>query len=104
MLQIGLIHYILLASALFCIGLLSVIVSKNLIKVLIGVEFMLNAVNINLIAFSNYLDLAKLDGNLLTLFVMAVGVCELALGLAILILIFRRTQSVDAEEQNSSRG
>ena len=104
MFEIGLIHYILLATALFCIGLLSIIISKNLIRVLIGLEFMLNAVNINLVAFSNYLDLGKLDGNVLALFVMAIGVCELALGLAILILIFRRTHSVNADDQNSFRG
>ena len=101
MFEVGLIHYILLATVLFCIGLLSVILSRHLIRVLIGIEFMFNAVNINLVACSNFNDFLKLDGNILSLFVMAVAVCELAVGLAILFLIFRQTQSVNADEESA---
>lgn len=101
MFEISLIHYILLSTMLFCIGLLSVIMSKHLIRVLIGIEFMFNAININLVACSNFNDFARLDGDILSLFVMAVAVCELAIGLAILFLIFRQTQSVNADEKST---
>jgi NADH:ubiquinone oxidoreductase subunit K len=79
------------------VGLLGVIVSRHLLKILISIEFLLNAININLVAFANYGDLANLDGHVMAIFVMAIGICELAIGLAILILIFRKTHSVDAD-------
>lgn len=101
MFDVSLIHYIFLATVLFCIGLLGVILSKHLIRVLIGLEFMFNAVNINLVACSNFNDLARLDGHVLSLFVMAVAVCELAIALAILLLIFRQTHSVNADKERA---
>ncbi|MDD3419211.1 MAG: NADH-quinone oxidoreductase subunit NuoK [Candidatus Gastranaerophilales bacterium] len=97
MFDVTLIHYLFLSAVLFCVGLLGVIVSRHLLRVLISVEFMLNAVNINFVAFSNYNDLIRLDGHIMAIFVMAIGVCELAIGLAILILVFRKTHSVDAD-------
>lgn len=97
MFEIGMMHYILLATILFCIGLLGVVLSRNLLRIFICVELMLNAVNINLVAIANYNDLARLDGHIMTLFVMAVAVCELAVGLAVLFLMFRETQSVNAD-------
>jgi len=90
-------HYILLAAVLFCIGLIGTIVSRHFMRILISIEFMLNAVNINLVAFANYGDLSKLDGHIMSLFVMAIAVCELAVGLAFLLLVFRQTKSVDAD-------
>lgn len=94
------IHYILLAAVLFSIGLLGVVVSRHLLRIFICIELMLNAVNINLVAFANYNDLAKLDGHIMALFVMAVAVCELAVGLAILFLMFRKTQSVNSDGES----
>ncbi len=101
MFELSLVHYILLSTVLFCIGLLGVIMSKHLVRVLISIEFMFNAVNINLVASSNFNDFLKFDGQTLALFIMAVAVCELAVGLAILFLIFRQTQSVNADEESA---
>lgn len=101
MFDVSLIHYILLSTVLFCIGLLGVILSKHLLRVLIGVEFMFNAININLVACANFNDLMRLDGHVLSLFVMAVAVCELAIALAILLLIFKETQSVNADRERA---
>lgn len=99
LLSLGLIHYLILATVLFCVGLVGVISSKHLIRMLLSVELMLNAVNINMVAFSSFK--LNIDGNIFSLFIMAVAVCEVAVGLAILIAIFRNTDSINADEQNS---
>lgn len=101
-LTLGLVHYLLLAAVLFCIGLVCVVASKHLIRMLLGVELMLNAVNINLVAFSNYK--MYIDGEIFAMFIMAIAVCEVAVGLAILIAIFKNTGSINADEQDSLKG
>jgi NADH:ubiquinone oxidoreductase subunit K len=76
-----------LAAVLFCIGLLIVMVKKNLIMILIGLELMLNSANLNLVAFSSYR--ADSDGQLLVLFILIIAVCEAALGLAIALRVYK---------------
>lgn len=101
---IGLTHYLILGAMLFCIGILGLITSRNIIKVLMSIEILLNSVNINLVAFANYTDLGELQGQVFALFVMAVAAAEAALGLAILISLYRNKPTVDVEEYKLLKG
>lgn len=100
--DIGLYHYLFLALILFMIGFFGAIVSKNMLKVLISVEFMLTAVNINFIAFASFFDNIKLQGFVFSLFYIAVGATEIAIALAIFYLMFRTKQSVNTEDYGGS--
>lgn len=97
-LDIGLYHYLFLALVLFLIGFFGAIVSKNMLKVFISVEFMLTAVNINLIAFASFFDNLKLQGFIFSLFYLAIGAAEIAVALAIFYLMFKTKQSIDTED------
>lgn len=103
-LDIGLYHYLLLALILFMIGFFGAIVSKNILKVLISVEFMLTAVNINFISFASFFDNVKLNGFVFSLFYIALGATEIAIALAIFYLMFRAKNSVNTEDYNELRG
>ena len=93
------VHYILVLSALlFSIGIYGVLARENAVLILISIELMLNAVNINLIAFSAMLSDAA--GQVFALFVIAVAAAEVGIGLAIVILIFRNRASVDVDEMS----
>ena len=98
--MIGLGHYLTVAAILFVTGILGIFVNrKNVIIILMSIELMLLAVNINLVAFSSYLG--DLVGQVFTLFVLTVAAGEAAIGLAILVIFFRRrgTIAVDAADQ-----
>ncbi len=90
--------YLILAAALFCIGLYGVLSRKNAIAILLGVELMLNAVNINLVAFWRYLDPAQMTGQVFAVIVFAVAAAEVAVGLALIISVYRRRKTVVADE------
>lgn len=90
--------YLVLAAALFCIGLYGVLARKNAIAILLGVELMLNAVNINLVAFWRYLDPAQMAGQAFAIIVFAVAAAEVAVGLALIISVYRRRKTVVADE------
>ena len=90
--------YLIVSAALFCIGLYGVMARKNAIAVLMGVELMLNAVNINLIAFWRYVAPAAVAGLAFAVFVFIVAAAEAAVGLALIISVYRNTQSVDPEK------
>ena len=90
--------YLILAGLLFCIGLLAVLIRKNAIGILMGIELMLNAANINLIAFWRYLSPEKIDGQAFAVIVFATAAAEVAVGLAIFISIYRRRHTVAADE------
>lgn len=96
--DIGLYHYLFLALILFMIGFFGSIVAKNMLKVLISVEFMLTAVNINFIAFASFFDNIKLNGFVFSLFYIAIGAVEIAIALAIFYLMFREKQSINTED------
>jgi NADH:ubiquinone oxidoreductase subunit K len=81
-------HLLLLGAALFCIGLFVIVIKRNTIMVLLGIELMLNAANVNLVAF-NRLYPENLDGQIFALFVIVVAVCEAAVGLAIVLSVYR---------------
>lgn len=90
-------HLLILGAFLFCIGLAVVIIKRNAIMVLLGIELMLNASNVNLIAF-NQQHPSTWDGNIFALFVIIVAVCEAAVGLAIILNVYRYYQSSVPDE------
>ncbi len=98
--MISLTWYLIFAAALFSIGLYGVLARKNAIAILMGIELMLNAVNINLVAFWRYGDLANIAGQAFAVIVFAVAAAEVAVGLALVISIYRRRNTVVAEEIN----
>lgn len=87
----------LVSAALFSIGLMVVVIRKNAIAVLLGIELMLNAANLNLIAFNQHAP-GTFDGQLFSLFVMIVAVCETAVGLAIILQVYRHYQTSIPDE------
>jgi NADH-quinone oxidoreductase subunit K len=89
--------YLIVAAALFCIGLYGVLARKNAIAMLMGVELMLNAVNINLIAFWRYIRPDTSAGLAFAAFVIIVAAAEAAVGLALIISVYRNNQTVDPE-------
>jgi len=91
-------RYILLSIALFSIGIYGLIASRNVIRVLMSIELLLNAVNINLVAFSTYIDPLEIKGQVFALFVMAIAAAEAAIALAIILAIYRNMSSVDLED------
>ncbi len=102
--NIGLYHYLLLALILFLMGFFGAIVSKNVLKVLISIEFMLTAVNINFIAFASFFDNVKLEGFVFSLFYIALGAVEVAIALSVFYLMFRQKKSVNTEDYKELRG
>lgn len=98
--QHPLIQYLTLAAVLFAIGLYGMVVSRNAVRVLMSIELMLNAVNINLVAFARYVDPVQVKGQLFAIFVITVAAAEAAVGLAIVLSIYRNTSTVDMERFN----
>ena len=98
----GLGAYLTLAAVLFDIGLFGVMTRRNMIGILLGIELMLNAVNINLAAFARFH--ADVTGLVFTLFTIAITVAEVGLGLAIVIVIFRVRRTIDADHLTLLRG
>ena len=94
-------QFLLLAAILFSIGVYGVIVRKNGVLVLMSIELILNAVNINLVAFSTYWGLA---GQVFALFAIAIAAAEVGVGLAIVLLIYRNKRSIDIDELNELKG
>ena len=92
--------YLVLAAALFCIGLYGVLSRKNAIAILLSVELMLNAVNINLVAFWRYQNPTQMAGQAFAVIVFAVAAAEVAVGLALIISVYRRRRTVVADEIN----
>lgn len=95
--------YLALAAILFVIGLYGVLTKRNLVIVLVSIELMLNAVNLNLVAFSRIGPMANITGQVFSLFTIAVAAAEAAVGLAILIALYRNRKTIDAQEQNLLR-
>jgi len=101
--MIGLEHYLTLAAALFVIGVFGIFLNrKNVIVILMSIELMLLAVNINFVAFSAYLH--DLAGQVFTIFVLTVAAAEAAIGLAILVCFNRNRGSIDVEDANVMKG
>ena len=96
--QLQLEYFLLLAAALFCIGIYGLVTSRNAVRVLMSLELLLNAVNLNLMGFSNFLDGQNIKGQVFTVFVITVAAAEAAVGLAIVLAIYRNRDTVDMEE------
>lgn len=90
-------YYLIVAAALFCIGLATAITKRHFIGMLLGIELMLNAVNINLVAFSRH-DPERLSGQLFALFVIVVAAAEVTVALAIVLRVYSRFKSVDPDK------
>jgi NADH-quinone oxidoreductase subunit K len=93
-------HYLLLSALLFSIGLAIVIIKKNAIVVLIGIELILNAANINLVAFSQY-DASRLQGNIFALFVIVIAAAEAAVAMAIVLKVYNFYKTSNLDEVNA---
>ena len=101
--MIPLSHYLILAAILFVISVIGIFLNrKNLIVLLMAVELMLLAVNLNFVAFSHYLN--DLSGQLLVFFILVVAAAESAIGLAILVVLFRNLSSIDVEDLDTLKG
>jgi len=96
--------YLLFAAALFCIGLYGASARRNALAALMGIELMLNAVNINLVAFWRYLAPAQMNGQVFAVVLLAVAAAETAVGLALIISIYRLRKTVLLEEPDMLRG
>ena len=103
MLQIGLGHYLTIAAILFTLGVFGIFLNrKNVIIILMSIELILLAVNINLVAFSTHLG--DLVGQIFALFVLAIAAAEAAIGLAIIVVYFRNRGSIAVEDVNLMKG
>ena len=97
-----LVEFLLLAAVLFCTGAYGVVVRRNGVLVLMSIELMLNAVNVNLVAFGAFRD--NVVGQVFALFVIAVAAAEVCVGLAIVLLIYRNRASIDLDEADLMKG
>jgi NADH-quinone oxidoreductase subunit K len=103
MVTIGLSHFLVVAAALFTLGILGIFINRtNVILILMCIELMLLAVNINLVAFSSYLG--DLTGQVFTFFILTVAAAEVSIGLAIVTVFFRNRGSIDVESSNVLKG
>ena len=101
--MIGVTHYLVVSAILFTLGVLGIFMNrKNLIVILMAIELILLAVNINLVAFSAYLG--DLTGQVLAMFVLTVAAADAAIGLAILVIFFRRRGSIAVDDVNRMHG
>ena len=97
-------HFLVLGAILFCIGLAIVLVKKNQIVILIGIELMLNATNINLVTFDRLFQNPQAEGQLFGLFVIVVAAAEIAVALAIIIQVNRYYQTLNIDQVNKLKG
>ena len=96
--MIPLSHYLILSAILFCIGVTGVLVRRNAIVIFMSIELMLNAVNLTFVAFSKFLT--AIDGQIFVFFVMTVAAAEVAVGLAIIVNLFRNRETIYVDEIN----
>lgn len=98
---VGLQHYLVVSALLFCLGLLGVIVRRNVIVMYMSLELMLNAANLALVAFSRFNN--NLNGHLLVFFTITVAAAEVAVGLALIVALFRKRQTTHVEDLTSMK-
>ncbi|OUX46293.1 MAG: NADH-quinone oxidoreductase subunit K [Candidatus Pelagibacter sp. TMED275] len=101
--EVGLGHYLTLATIIFSIGIIGIFLNrKNVIVILMSIELILLAVNINLVSFSIFLN--DINGQIFTLFILTVAAAEAAIGLAIIVVYYRGSQTIRVEEINKLKG
>ena len=89
-------HYLFVSAALFCLGLLGVIVRRNLLVIYMSLELMLNAANLALVAFSRFNN--NLDGQLMVFFIITVAAAEVSVGIALIVALYRKRQTAHVED------
>jgi len=94
--NVGLEHYLVVSVLLFCLGLVGVIVRRNLLVIYMSLELMLNAANLALVAFSRYID--SLDGQVFVFFIITVAAAEISVGLALIVALYRKRQTAHVED------
>jgi NADH:ubiquinone oxidoreductase subunit K len=94
----------ILASALFCLGLYGVLARRSAVMILMSVELMLNAVNVNLVAFSAFRDISAVTGQVIVIFVITVAAAEVGLALAVIMRLYRSRGSVNVDEIDLMKG
>ncbi len=99
-LELKLIYFLIISAILFGIGIYGVLTKRHLIHVLLSVELILNAVLINLVAFSSYTTPDKITGQMFAVFVIVVAACEVGVGLAIILSVYRKKKTVDINNIN----
>jgi NADH:ubiquinone oxidoreductase subunit K len=95
-------NFLILSAFLFCTGIYGVLARRNAVLVLMSIELMLNAVNINLVAYSAYH--ANVSGQVFALFLITIAAAEVGIGLAIVLLIYRNAHTVDLDQENQLKG
>lgn len=101
---IGLTHYLVVAAVMFVSGLFTMMTKRNAIGILIGVELVLNAATINLVAFDRYLGPGRLDGQIAAIFVIVLAAAEAALAVGICINVYKNLGTIDVDRADSLRG
>ena len=99
--NIGLEHYLIVGVILFCLGLLGVMIRRTLIVMFMGLELMLNAANLALVAFSHFRD--NLDGQIMVFFIITVAAAEVGVGLALIVALYRKRQTNDVNDLTSMK-
>ena len=99
---VGLEHYLVVSALLFALGLLGVITRRNLLVVYMSLELMLNSANLALVSFSRFND--NLNGQVMVFFIITVAAAEVAVGLALIVAIFRSKHSIDVDQMSSLKG
>lgn len=98
--MLNLYHYLALSAILFCIGIFGVLTRRNAIGILMSIELLFNAVNVNFVAFARFIDPQAIVGQVFTIFVITIAAAEAAVGLAIIILIYRQYKGVEVDRVN----
>lgn len=98
--MVGLNHYLILSTALFCIGIFGVLTRRNAIGILMSIELMFNAVNINFVAFSKFVTPGEFVGQIFAIFVITIAAAEATVGLAIVLLIYRNFKGINVDNIN----
>ena len=100
---IPIIHFLIVTTIMFFVGIYGFLVRRNLITILMSVELILNSVNINFVAFNRFLFPDQLQGHFFTLFIIAVAAAEAAVAIAIIISVYRRFSNIDVERVDSMK-
>ncbi len=103
-LKIGLNHYLFLSAILFSFGMIAVLMRKNVVVMLMGIELMLNAASLNFVAFGRFLDKGQTDGQIVSLFIIALAASEAAVALALGYCVYRAFNDVDLDKTDTLRG
>ena len=102
--HVGLQHYLILGALLFAMGLFAVVTRRHAVAVLLGLELMLNAANVNLVAFNYYLQPGTFSGQVFALMIIALAACEAAVGLALILALYRNLGVASPDEADEMKG